>query len=553
MKSYGLSLSRLSPVLFILALLLAACQQRGRHHAQLAHIDTLADVRPAEADSLLLALAPAMPSATKADSMHYALMRLKTDDKLYRPITDRQPLAQQLVGYYEHHSKGTLLPTALFYAGRVSADLGDAPQALEYYQHGLLLTANSDDEKMKNSFHKQMGYIFLNQDLFDDAMRQFLTSYESTKQQKDTIGMIYNLRDIAQVCEFQRDDVRADSFYQKSYQLAVEKGDVSLVNMVLLQLASLHRRQRKTEQAIKEIRPSLLNMDTASISAIYSIASRIYMDAKKTDSARLFLDKLLVYGNVYGKQCAHLSLMELDAQDGNVMSSLRHLKQYRIYEDSVHRMNNASVVKRMNAMYNYQKYKQAYFLSEQEKQKAIAFFSILLIVLVATLIFGGYRYKVIEREARLRFERLQLMEKEHRQLMAMRENASSNPLNEEMISVPPMEVIRETSIYKRIHELQASEDLFEKKLTPEEWQELEREINVAWPLFEDKLYSLYPNLNARQLQVCLLTKIEVKPKMVAEFVQLTEQGVGSLKRRLYEKTFKKKGGTKDFDQSILLI
>ena len=63
MKPHRQSLCRLLPTLLVLVFLLAACQQRGRYHAQLAHIDSLADVRPAEADSLLRALAPAMPSA----------------------------------------------------------------------------------------------------------------------------------------------------------------------------------------------------------------------------------------------------------------------------------------------------------------------------------------------------------------------------------------------------------------------------------------------------------------------------------------------------------
>ena len=101
--------------------------------------------------------------------------------------------------------------------------------------------------------------------------------------------------------------------------------------------------------------------------------------------------------------------------------------------------------------------------------------------------------------------------------------------------------------------MQVSTDAFPMKLTDEDWEKLKREIETAWPLFMDKLRSLYPNLNKRQMQVCLLTKIGLKPKLVAELVDLSEQGVGSLKRRLYEKAFNEKGGTKDFDRSILLI
>ena len=190
MKPHRQSLCRLLPTLFVLAFLLAACQQRGRYHAQLAHIDSLADVRPAEADSLLRALAPAMPSASEADSMHYALMHLKTDDKLYRPITDRQPLALRLVDYYEHHPKGALLPTALFYAGRVSADLGDAPQALEYYQKALDCQEASSRQRLRALTFSQMAYLVHMHNLFDQSIASSKQALQCSMMEKDTVSII---------------------------------------------------------------------------------------------------------------------------------------------------------------------------------------------------------------------------------------------------------------------------------------------------------------------------------------------------------------------------
>ena len=72
------------------------------------------------------------------------LLRIKVDDKLYRPITHYRDTILQLVDYFEQHPR--VLPRLLgktgpalpyLYAGRVFADLGDAPQALDYYQSAL--------------------------------------------------------------------------------------------------------------------------------------------------------------------------------------------------------------------------------------------------------------------------------------------------------------------------------------------------------------------------------------------------------------------------------
>ena len=178
-------------LLGLISLLLAACQQRGQYYAQLSHIDSLADTRPERADSLLQTLAPAMPSASKADSMHYALMRLKTDDKLYRPITDRQPLALRLVDYYKHHHhKGSLLPTALFYAGRVSADLGDAPQALEYYQKALDCQEASSSQRLRALTFSQMAYLFHMHNLFDQSIASSKQALQCSMMEKDTVSII---------------------------------------------------------------------------------------------------------------------------------------------------------------------------------------------------------------------------------------------------------------------------------------------------------------------------------------------------------------------------
>ena len=398
MKPHRQSLCRLLPTLLILAFLLAACQQRGRYHAQLAYIDSLADVRPAEADSLLRALAPAMPSASKADSMHYALMRLKTDDKLYRPITDRQPLALRLVDYYEHHPKGALLPTALFYAGRVSADLGDAPQALEYYQKTLQVYPNGGEESAKSMLHTQMGYIFYYQDLFDDAFQHFSISYNIRKEIKDTVGMCYNLRDVARIYEFKHQEDSALSCYQQALAMAEGARNKELIKMMLTQMAYLHEKKDMPILAKSEIQPALMDIDTPSISAVYAIATKIYRKSGDRDSTKYYLDLLLEHGNVYGKHYAYQLLTEMSAEEKSSQKVLDYLRLYQTYDDSIHSMDNAAVVKRMDAMYNYQLHKREAELlkSDNEKkqwQQMLTLLVLTIVVLFFVIMWRNHRHR----------------------------------------------------------------------------------------------------------------------------------------------------------------
>ena len=528
-----------------LLLLLVACGQRGQYDAQFARIDSLADVRPELADSSLQTLAPAMDKTAKADTMHYALLRLKTDDKLYLNITDRCDLALRLVDYYGHHNK-SLLPTALFYAGRVCADLGDAPQALEYYQKALDV---QQGENMGGILHEQMGYIFYYQGFFTQALDHFKLSYQCRRASNDTIGSIYNLRDIANsYLQMQKLD-SCEANLRKALSLVECIDNKELHANILSQLARLYNKKQMYVQARDIIMPLLENCtDSMNLSAYYSTAATAYSHLGNVDSTRMLCMKLMDVGNKYGRQFASKQLADISFSNHNVADALRYTKLYEQFTDSIHKADNAKAVTQMDAMYNYQLHVDEKHRIEKEKQRGEAIFSMAVFGLAALLLFVGYRYKAKINEAQSRYERLLLMEKENSLLRGDRSKAA----NPEHV-VAGMDYFQTTNIWRRLQELQTSADTFSMKLTQEEWEELKSEINAAWPLFMDKLHSLYPNLNMRQLQVCLLTKIGLKPKLVAELVDLSEQGVGSLKRRLYEKAFNKSGGTKDFDSSILLI
>jgi tetratricopeptide (TPR) repeat protein len=161
----------------------------------LALIDSLADVNPDSADMLKPTPSPSLKGGEKEV---WELLRIKIDDKLYRPVTHYRDTILQLVDYFEQHPR--VLPRLLgktgpalpyLYAGRVFADLGDAPQALDYYQRALDVmpdgqiengeckTDNAIDSrvaKQRGLILSQIGEQFYFQGLYGNAVLLSVTS-----------------------------------------------------------------------------------------------------------------------------------------------------------------------------------------------------------------------------------------------------------------------------------------------------------------------------------------------------------------------------------------
>ena len=106
----------------VLVLLLAACgptpslpKRGGGNDAaatQLALIDSLADVNPDSADILLNNLASHLSEkGVGGTNMAPLLLRIKVDDKLYRPITHYRDTILQLIDYFDRHMR--VLPRLL--------------------------------------------------------------------------------------------------------------------------------------------------------------------------------------------------------------------------------------------------------------------------------------------------------------------------------------------------------------------------------------------------------------------------------------------------------
>ena len=142
-------------LLCLSVLLLASCSS-GRYPSALYVADSLSVAYPERAVALLDSLRPQMEQEGERVRMYYHLLCVKARDKAYLPHTS-DSLVLEVLRYYEDKQDRRHLPEAYYYAGRVASDLGDAPQALDYFQQALDAMPEDGMTYLRDRVVSQMG------------------------------------------------------------------------------------------------------------------------------------------------------------------------------------------------------------------------------------------------------------------------------------------------------------------------------------------------------------------------------------------------------------
>lgn len=543
---------------------LTACQHHHPYNNQLARIDSLADVNPDSADQLLKNTSLALRQGAEGEAEVLLLLRIKTDDKLYRPVTHYRDTILQLVDYFEHHRKelpsflgktGPALP--YLYAGRIFTDLGDAPQALDYYQRSLdaipvagmangeFKADNATDRrlaKQRGLLHSFIGALFSYQDLFEEAILHFAEANRWAIWARDTSDIIFNYRDVAEQYKFIDKNDSSLLFYQKALEIAKMAKDTIMCNDVMAQMASLYNKMGNHILARKYILPSLSLIDSASISGICSIASETYARLGCNDSATVYFNKLLIYGNGYGKRYAYKQLSELAFQHGSIKSASDYFQRYKLLDDSIQKRDKAETVARMHAAYNYQKHERETARlkvanAQKEKMIAISGFVIAFLAgIIYVLIYRNNQNKLRNaRQQQLLREIQSALENEH----IAREKSSN--IQEESLAA-----FKRTNIYKTFLLLSQTQD---RNVSITEWDDFSQEFNNYFPNFRLKLSGMF-NLSTKQYRVCMLRKSGFGTTAICHLACYEKISVYSIYKRLYFQATGKKGSTADFDNLL---
>ena len=566
-------------LLCLSVLLLASCSS-GRYPSALYVADSLSVVCPERAVALLDSLRPQMEQEGERVRMYYQLLCVKARDKAYLPHTS-DSLVLSVLRYYEDKQDRRHLPEAYYYAGRVASDLGDAPQALDYFQQALDAMPEGEMTDLRSRTISQMGTLFSAQGLYKEALKMRQESFRCDSLLNDSIGLAFSLRDIGLSYHDLEEHELELPYYLRAYQISTAIRQANLIHSIQCCLANAYSEQGQYEEALRYVRKALAGIGGPGRNAICLTAGFIYHALGMKDSAAWYYQEILRLNYPQTQRIAYGNLGQLAVERGDPAAALALFRKYVNLTDSLSLVSDSESIRRMNALYNYQ-------LRERENaslQKAYAsqtrnllFVSCCLVVaLSAFLVYRQYQWrnrKILaarldrltrqkeqaEADSRLNRQEIHGLETElaqerqksreaaaeyQKQLQDMRQSTDASfRLRKEQRTQ-----IQNTDIYRLLEE-KASSVQGKADVTAKEWRELERVIRTFDADFLPKLEGLPYSWKSSERLLCLLLRVGFTPSQIGVLLGRPVQTITTMRRRLAERLLDNLKTPKGWDDFI---
>lgn len=415
---------------------------------------------------------------------------------------------------------------------------GDAPSALKKLEEA---GRQARTDSLRALVESQKGTLYFSQRLLDRSLACYQRAYKIDSLARDTVGLIYDLRDMGNVyraClsseELPTPRIKKGSedscliCFEQARQLAIATQDLPMQRDVESQLAAYHLYRNHLAEARRLLMPAMKYINDDNQSGLLFMMADLYHRSGQRDSASLFYHELLSKGALYARRSAHRVLAEYALADGKTEEALQHLKQYEVLTDSAHAASDAEALRRMSAIYDYSQAQQQAAHYQTRLIVAVAAVALLLVLLASFILYGRRKRDIY----RLRLQRLeQLLEKAKRGV--------------EGTAVPP--IPPSPPIIQKMNRL--LNDVRQEAFTDDDFHELESAIEQSHPGFLFQLQD-FCRLSPQERRVCLLLKAEVPPVGIAQLTAHSKQSVTNTRSRLYKKAFGRAGTPAEWDEFV---
>ena len=401
------------------AVLAISCSEHSADRL-LASADSLMNTRPDSAMTMLDNYSAQASKLPESQFWFYHLLCLKARDKQYIRHTSDSTITS-ILEYYNHHTSDPHYPEALYYAGRVYSDLGDAPQATGYYQKALdCVDSEKDNGELESRICAQLARTFLYQHIYNEALEYSNRYYKYAVDVKDTATMIYAIDDLVRLYDELESHEKAVKTNADGVKLAQKFGRPSLYGDMLLQQAALLYETQDYDNALGSVNKALPIISQANISPALSVKADVLYGLNMKDSAQYYMEQLTSggVGNIYAQKKAYQNLANIAAQRKETEAACEFVRKFLEAADSVDAITDKETVRQMNALYNYQ-------LRERENQQlkssnsnARIIIVLLAAIVIITVAFFIVYHKVRQRQIRLKMAVLTRIKEQQERMSA---------------------------------------------------------------------------------------------------------------------------------------
>ena len=545
----ALSVAALAIAVIAIAAISVCCS----HHTyprELVAADSLCETNPDSAEALLHRM-PDSVLAAKPDRMYYDLLRIKASNNLYEPQKDSTIF--RIVDFFERYGDKERLCQAYYYQGKYYVQHNDAPQALKCFQEALDMSDDNTPLAFKSKIYSQSGTIFLDQNLFDEALAMYRRSFQCDSILGDTVNMAHGLRDMAQIYRHLEKNDSCGILLNQAYTLSKGSDNIFLKRTIVLSLVSSYLAEDKVNEAYRLYSNNLMEVEEMIQSPTYASAVMIYDKLGKSDSVYKYCNKIMSVGTPSAKQLALENLIDYYSVKGDLGKVRLLLKKYKDMSDTVRVMNTSETVMQMHSLYNYNlRERENTRLKFEAKEKSFMF---VLVAMALGLLCALMFYQ--RERGKKNYMRIKFMHEHLEQLYksSCRQYKVSLDLKEKEIAglMKKIDYLNGGSIEDkekmRVYDMLRNRIRTNQKLTDKMWEDILLIIDRIYPGLRVKLMGAY-GLDKEEFKISVLVKLDLLNMEIATLVCKTPGAVTQKRAAIYKKIFKEKGSSKDFDTYI---
>ena len=553
-----------------------SCGQQAADR-DIAVADSLSEAAPQRAMTLIDSL-EGESAMNKSRHMKLLLLKAKVRNKLAMPMSTDS--LKDIADYFDKNGDSNERMLAYYILGSAYQRSQDAPMALQYFHEAAAkadTTDSSCDFLTLHRIHVWSAEILRSQFAFSDAFHENSLAFKYAMKAKDTLNAIITYEQKANIYKLKGNIDSVISIREKLYGLYSKYGYKRETAYSLGPLIDIYAKRgniSKAKHALDLYEKMSERFDKygkikKGLEIFYAIKGYYYLSINDYDSARLCFDKCLRttsnYPNDFGY--SYEGLTELYKKLHRPDSVAKYSELTRQMSDTIYARMSTEHLQQMQAMYNYNRYRQT---AEEAEKDALRtkYISIIIIMAIMAAAIGGAlavrTYIIRKRRARVNEikeykRKINELEMSKTELESINSglHAEVNRMIEE--KTKEIEVLRAEyeDKFKDIKDKMIFEDKPVIKRIKQHARKTHSRIGkedsgLLKEMFRDyKPLSKWENtLNDNEYLICLLIRLNFVPAEICILTDSSSSNISNIRKRLLVKMTGHEGSPKDFDKYI---
>ena len=552
-----------------------SCGQQAADR-DIAVADSLSEAAPQRAMTLIDSL-EGESAMNKSRHMKLLLLKAKVRNKLAMPMSTDS--LKDIADYFDKHGDSNERMLAYYIIGCVYQRSQDAPMALQYFHEAAAkadTTDSSCDFLTLHRIHAWSAEILKSQFAFSDAFHENSLAFKYAMKAKDTLNAIityekksniYNALGISDSAIFIR-----KKLYGLYSKYGYEKEAVRSLGL-LINYGVENKELSDVKHYINLYEHKSGNFNDKGdikkgVEIYYVTKGRYLAEINELDSAEYYFRKCARTAKNYSdlKYCFD-DLADIYRKRNRPDSVAKYADLARMMTDSAYAQMSTEHLQQMQAMYNYNRYRQTAEEAEKDALRTKYISIIIIMAIMAAAIGGALAVRTyIMRKRRARVNEIKEYKRKINELETSRAELESinSGLNAEvnrMIEEKTKKIdILKTEYEKNFNNVK-DKDLFECEpiVIQIRWKARKTtkpmdkdEISRLKELFKDyrPLSNWENTLNNNEYLICLLVRLDFVPAEICILTDLSSSNISNIRKRLLEKMTGREGSPKDFDKYI---